>query len=898
MQTETTQVAIVGGGPAGLMLAIELGCRGIACAVLEEDATTPDFPKANATSSRTMEHYRRRGFSSEVRALGLAPDHAQDVMYCTRLNSNELARFRIPSRMQASRRSDFGDYGESAWPTPELPHRAQQMYIEPILKRQAERYPSVKVRFGQRVTGIQVRERGAALEVESLNGERTHIEARYVVGCDGARSMVRKSLGIQYSGASAEERDFFGGQMLSVYFRSPDLYALIGKDRAWQYWVVNPQQRGLLVAIDGVDTFLLCVQLKKGQTEADIDVAAVSKLVAGAPFRMDIIAQGPWLAGYTLVAERFSAGPVFLAGDAAHLFTPTGGMGYNTSIDDVVNLGWKLAAVLKGWAPEALLDSYEAERRPIAERNTAFARRMADSVGKVRIPAEVEEQSDAGAQARAAIGADLARHVRGEFNIPGLQLGLRYEGSPIVAHEKEAPPPDDPNVYAPSGRPGGRAPHLPVGDRSLLDLYGRDFTLAMFGAAGADAAVTSAWAAAAARLGLPLYVLNLDDKHTRGLARDLYGATLALIRPDHHIAWRGDASADPESVLRMASGRDQKSAIKETDMQASTAAANSSTAHTRRPGVVGVHSLNRFIFTVPELGTAEKFYTLFGLDVRRTPKSIQLYTFGHPHCWGEIFEGGDLKRMQYNSYGIFPEDEAVFRERIAKLGLGCEPHPLSDGSGLWLRDPDGYPAQLVVAEKCTPSTKSIPIVEPPVPPGAGAAPARSKHALVRPRRLSHILRFTPDVTAQLRFHEDVLGCRLSDQSGEGIAFVHGVHGSDHHMVAFAKSHAPGFHHASWDVGNVNEVGFGSENMRANGYTNGWGVGRHVLGSNYFYYVQDPWGSFCEYSYDIDFVPSNLDWPAADHPPEDSFYLWGPPVPDYFVANCEFPLAEQALSKAA
>jgi catechol 2,3-dioxygenase-like lactoylglutathione lyase family enzyme len=331
-------------------------------------------------------------------------------------------------------------------------------------------------------------------------------------------------------------------------------------------------------------------------------------------------------------------------------------------------------------------------------------------------------------------------------------------------------------------------------------------------------------------------------------------------------------------------------------MQTSTA--QGTQAGARRPGVIGVHSVNRFVYTVPDLDAAEKFYAAFGLDVRRTPESVQLYTFGHPHRWAEIFQAGQVKHMQYTTYGIFAEDEAVFRERIAKSGLACEPHPLSDGNGLWLRDPDGYPLQLLVAPKVTPAVKSLASVVPLVPPGAGAAPARSRHPAVHPRRLSHILRFTPDVLGMVRFHEEVLGCRLSDRSGEGIAFVHGVHGSDHHMVAFAKSHAPGLHHSSWDVGSVNEVGFGSETMRAQGYVNGWGVGRHVLGSNYFYYVQDPWGSFCEYSYDIDFVPADLDWQAGDHPPEDSFYLWGPSVPDYFIANCEFPEALQEPSKAA
>jgi len=892
MQSAKTQVAIVGGGPAGLMLAIELGCRGIDCMVLEEDATTPDFPKANATSARTMEHYRRRGFAHEIRALGLPPDHPQDVMYCTRLAGAELARFRIPSRAQAEQHTAFGDYGASAWPTPELPHRAQQMYIEPILKRQAERYPSVQVCFGRRVLGLEVAADHALLEVEQLaDGTRRRIEARYVVGCDGARSLVRKSLGIQYGGSSQEERDFFGGQMLSVYFRSADLYTRIGKERAWQYWAINAEQRGLLVSIDGIDTFLLCVQLKKGQSEQDIDIPAVSRAIAGVSFDMRIIGQGPWLAGYTLVAERFRSGPAFLAGDAAHLFTPTGGMGYNTSIDDVVNLGWKLAAVLRGWAPPALLDSYEAERRPIAERNTSFARRMADSIGTVLIPAVLEAPGAAGAAARAAIGAELGRHVRDEFNIPGLQLGLRYLGSPIVAGEDAPAPADDPNLYLPSGYPGGRAPHLPVGERSLLDLYGRDFTLAAF-----DGSSTDRWSEAAARLGLPLTVVNLDDKR----ARDLYGATLILIRPDHHVAWRGDGSADPAAVLRMATGWEPASANKETRMQTSAEHASPSpaTPFERRSGVIGVHSVNRFVYTVPDLGVAEKFYTAFGLDVRRTPKSLQLYTFGHPNCWGEIFEGGDLKRMQYITYGIYAEDEAAFRARIEKAGLSAAPHPLSDGSGLWVRDPDGYALQLAVAPKVTPSAKSVSTVVPPVPPGAGAAPSRSRHGPVRPRRLSHILRFTPDVLAMVRFHEEILGARLSDRSGEGIAFVHGAHGSDHHLVAFAKSHAPGLHHSSWDVGSVNEIGFGSENMKAQGYTNGWGVGRHVLGSNYFYYVQDPWGSFCEYSYDIDFIPADLDWPAGNHPPEDSFYLWGPAVPDYFVANCEFPLQEQALSRAA
>ena len=317
-------------------------------------------------------------------------------------------------------------------------------------------------------------------------------------------------------------------------------------------------------------------------------------------------------------------------------------------------------------------------------------------------------------------------------------------------------------------------------------------------------------------------------------------------------------------------------------------AETAATSMTRRSGVLGVHSLDRFVFTVPDLDAAEAFYRAFGLDVRRSGQRLDLHTFGHAQRWGSVFAAGNTKKLQYLSLGIYADDAPAFRERIAKLGIGNEPHPLADRDGIWLRNPDDVSVQLVVADKCSPAHKSTPAPPDPVPPGAGAAPARSKVQAVRPRRLSHVLLFSPDVLRMVAFCRDVLGLRLSDHSGDGIAFVHGVHGSDHHLMAFAKSHAPGLHHSSWDVGSANDVGLGSEQMRSAGFARGWGVGRHVLGSNFFYYVKDPWGSFAEYSFDIDFVPHNLDWPAADHPPEDSFYVWGPPPLEEFIENHEVP----------
>lgn len=550
-----TEVAIVGGGPAGLMLAIELGCRGIDCVVLDDRPDGPIPPKANASSARTMEHYRRRGFSHRIRAVGLTDDHPQDVVFRTRLadapGHHELARIRAPSRRAALAGTGLGDYREDLWPTPELPHRGQQMYIEPILREEARRYPSVRVLQHHRAEALAQDGERAKVHVTRLSDNSTLVlSASYAVGCDGARSLVRQTLGIPLHGVGRETREFFGGQMLSVYLRSPAMYQALGPDRAWLYWAVNPQLRGLICAVNGIDEFLFGIQLREGQAAAEVDVPAALRAVLGCEVSVQIISRSPWLAGYTLVAERMRGARMFVAGDAAHLFTPTSGMGYNTSIDDAVNLGWKLAAMLRGWGSEALLDSYEAERRPIAQRNTAFARAMADSLGRELVPAELEAPGPQGEAAREALRRHFQAHAHREFNIPGIQLGLRYAGSPIVATDAEDPPPDEPNDYRPSGHPGGRAPHVAAADgSSILDHFGRDFTLLSLGQA--SSAEDQAWLASAAALGMPLSCLHWPDP----AARAVYGADRVLVRPDHHIAWRGPAGCAAEPLLRLAAAR-------------------------------------------------------------------------------------------------------------------------------------------------------------------------------------------------------------------------------------------------------------------------------------------------------------------------------------------------------
>jgi catechol 2,3-dioxygenase-like lactoylglutathione lyase family enzyme len=316
-----------------------------------------------------------------------------------------------------------------------------------------------------------------------------------------------------------------------------------------------------------------------------------------------------------------------------------------------------------------------------------------------------------------------------------------------------------------------------------------------------------------------------------------------------------------------------------------------------RAGFAAVHSVDRVVFTVPDIEVAEKFYSAFGLNVKRLDQQLDLYTHGHSHCWMTVIANGLPKALQYISFGIHAKDESTFRSLIDASGLACEAHPLARKDGIWLRSPDGVAMQLVVAAKVSPDSKTQKSAPACLARGSAAAPMRSQSWRVLARRLSHVLLFTPDVSGMVDFCEEVLGLRLSDRSGGLVAFMHTPHGSDHHLFAFVQSSAAGLHHTSWDVGSLDDVGEGSEQMRAAGFTEGWGVGRHVLGSNYFYYVRDPWGSFAEYSFDIDFVPADGSWVAGDYPPEDSFYLWGPAVPDWFVLNTEapVPVVAQAVS---
>ena len=305
----------------------------------------------------------------------------------------------------------------------------------------------------------------------------------------------------------------------------------------------------------------------------------------------------------------------------------------------------------------------------------------------------------------------------------------------------------------------------------------------------------------------------------------------------------------------------------------------------KRAGELGVHSLDHFSITVPKMSVAEAFYAAFGLELKSKGNQLGLAAFGDPHYWGVLTEG-PAKKLKYVSFGAYEEDLEPLRRRVEGQGIRLlDPPPGFDSNGFWFCDPDNILIEVKPAQKTSPNEKMSFDMR-SVPAGVRGAPYRRLAEPVRPRRMAHILLFSTDVRRAIEFYGRTLGLRLSDRSGDGIAFLHGIHGSDHHMIALAKSTAPGFHHVSWDLPNVNLVGLGAMQMADKGFSAGWGLGRHVLGSNYFHYVRDPWGSYCEYSSDIDYIPVNCDWDAGDHPPEDSLYIWGADVPRDFVVNYE------------
>jgi 2-polyprenyl-6-methoxyphenol hydroxylase-like FAD-dependent oxidoreductase len=539
-----TPVAIAGGGPVGLMLALFLDFYGVRSVIFNTEPEVRRHPKGSTHNSRTMEHHRRLGIAQQVRDLSLPINRPTDVSYYTRLTGWELGRLPLPSEAE-KRRAVAASAATDQIPEPLL--RANQMYVEAFLLAHARTRKNITVRFGCPVTGFREDDEGVTVETQAASGAREIWRAQYLVGCDGGRSFVRRSLALRYNGFAKLDSPHYGGRMNATYLRAPTLYRdHLAHRPGWNYWIVNPELRYVLITLNDPDDFLVFSKgSDDGVTPTDEAMTDLVRRGVGAELPIKILGHWPWTAGVALVAERFIAGRVALAGDAAHLFTPTGGFGMNTGMDDASNLAWKLAALVQGWGGPGLLQSYEIERRPVAERNTIAARELNKHLADMPAPMTMEQDSPEGAAARRQVSAHLAT-MGEEFASIGVQLGARYDGSPIVAGDG-VPPADDYVRYVPSAVPGGRAPHLWLGEGrgygdSLFDRLGTGFTLLRFDRQADTAAIQ---AAAAAR-NIPLAVLDVAPPE----GRDLYGRALALIRPDQYVAWRGDAlPSDPARLM-------------------------------------------------------------------------------------------------------------------------------------------------------------------------------------------------------------------------------------------------------------------------------------------------------------------------------------------------------------
>jgi 2-polyprenyl-6-methoxyphenol hydroxylase-like FAD-dependent oxidoreductase len=534
-------VLIIGAGPVGLTLAIDLAWRGIDVTVVETRArAAPPEPKCNHVAARTMEIFRRLGLAEKVRNAGLPADYPHDISYRTSFTGQELTRIKIPCRRDRFTAKDGPDCN---WPTPEPPHRINQIFLEPILFEHAAAQPRIRIINRTAAGDVVVEDNSASVTLRDLDsGAIRRMECRFLVGCDGARSVVRKAIGAELSGDAVIQ------QVQSTFIRAPGLIDRQQHANAWGTGAINPRRSGMVYAIDGSERWLVHNYMKPGETDFDAvdrDAAIRTILGVGADFNYEIISKEDWF-GRRLIANKFRAGSAFIAGDAAHIWVPYAGYGMNAGIADAMNLSWPLAAHLNGWAPLAILDAYEAERWPITSQVSRFAMSHAEAEIRRRgaVPQEIEEAGPRGERARQEVGKltyDI--NVR-QYACAGLNFGTYYDHSPIIAYDGSEHPPYTMDSYTPSTVPGCRTPHLRCEDgRSLYDAMGPEFTLLRLDPALDVAALETA----ARSKAVPLKVIDVERREACQEA--CYDGGLVLSRPDQHVAWRGNRLPDDAAGL-------------------------------------------------------------------------------------------------------------------------------------------------------------------------------------------------------------------------------------------------------------------------------------------------------------------------------------------------------------
>jgi 2-polyprenyl-6-methoxyphenol hydroxylase-like FAD-dependent oxidoreductase len=536
-----TQVLVVGAGPTGLTLAIDLGLRGVRCSIIEQKEAPQFLPKMERCNARTMEIYRRMGFVEKVRAAGLPAHCPMDVFIVLSLVEPPLLHLPYPSVAEA--KSEIAACNDGSLPLE--PYQLISQYtLEPLLKSIAETLPTVSVRYGCEFLSFTQQARSVTAEVRGADGNRDAIEARYLVGCDGGASTVRKQLGIALRG---------DGNILALrqaLYLCDDLYERIPIGKGRHYHVADSRATQLIVQ-DSTRHFTL-----HSIVESDSAMAAKFEETVAMPVQYEMLYVGEWKQNL-LLADRYGDGRVFLAGDAVHLVIPTGGLGMNSGVGDAIDLSWKLSAVLQGWGGPDLLPAYEIERRQVGEHVVAASRHA--TVGRRKWRAayrpEIRDKTPAGEAARAALTRIADAEQRKSNEMIGAELGYRYV-SPLIALEPGEGPPQDFMEYVPTTWPGARLPHVWLGKGAASRVaiqdrigYGHGYTLLRLGGSSAD---TRPFARVFAALGAPLQVLDISDAH----ARDLYGYDLLLLRPDMHVAWRGKHLPEaPEALAAKVTGR-------------------------------------------------------------------------------------------------------------------------------------------------------------------------------------------------------------------------------------------------------------------------------------------------------------------------------------------------------
>lgn len=540
-------VLVVGGASVGLSMAAELGSRGVRTILVEQREEVNQHPRANAVGNRTMEYFRRWGVDKKLVNKGVPADYPADYYWVSSMHGKCLHQLSLLSyaELEKARNSAQADPLKEMFWSPYLKTIVGQQHVEQSLKDYVLSLESVDARFGWRLVDFEQDENGVYATIERCeDGHREQLRCEYMVGCDGGQSAVRTQLDINMSGRSGIAR------FISIYFRSPEFMQCHSFGHGNIYFPLRKEYRGFLLNWDGGTHWTYHLVLPEGTDWKEVDAQeAVWRLLGKKP-EVEVIDVQPWTA-HALVADQYKQGRVFLAGDAAHKFTPTGGLGMNTGVGDAVELGWRLEAVINKWAPAEILDSYHQERHPVGVRNTVEAADNFDQLFSVMQNGEELDREDAEGQAlRDRLSASLQQQEK-ILASSGVLLGYRYNDSPICVPDGSVEPADDPRRYFPTARPGHRAPHIWLTPScSILDKLGAGFTLLDF-TGGASFQHHAAWADYAASLGMPLEIVSIDHAE----AKALYEADLVLVRPDMMVAWRGEVNQAPQHILDTVTGR-------------------------------------------------------------------------------------------------------------------------------------------------------------------------------------------------------------------------------------------------------------------------------------------------------------------------------------------------------